>query len=437
MATIATHNGSKVHQSHNRREQRCVVKEEHIQADGWHENWIDVPIKKAYHDLFDDAVNEYNETQKRAERKINDYYKKIENDVKKHTAYEMIVGVYGDQPKEISYAILQDFVGTWNKRNPNLILIGAYFHADEQGTQPHIHLDYIPISDNYSRGMSLQTGLNKALGDQGFQKHGRDTAQILWERRENQKLENICKQYGLDIEHPHGGKKVEHLEKKEYIATQKSVEAEKHLDNLEWSISNAKEQKMEALRDRDQARIDKDYFKALKKATDAVEKYDEEIIEVLERTEPREKGLFSQSKPATVTIKAEDFEALKELQEAYNDALEMMYQFKALEQSYRKSAADIHKNRIDGYRESYEKDLAVLTKELDEKTETINRARSTIQNLREKMVDMNEELANLKEEHEELVSLINENPEQWNEFIRAVEVEQLQHDYDQDYEIEL
>lgn len=64
---------------------------------------------------------------------------------------------------------MQEFVSTWQERNPNLELIGAYYHADEQG-EPHIHLDYIPVAHGYKRGLETQTGLVKALQEQGFEK---------------------------------------------------------------------------------------------------------------------------------------------------------------------------------------------------------------------------------------------------------------------------
>lgn len=70
---------------------------------------------------------------------------------------------------QLSKAIMHKFVDNWSARNPNLKLIGAYYHADEDG-EPHIHLDYVPVAHGYVKGMETQTGLVKALGEQSFDK---------------------------------------------------------------------------------------------------------------------------------------------------------------------------------------------------------------------------------------------------------------------------
>lgn len=229
--TLATHNGSLVRREHNIRNPKVVAKEEHIDMNGVHEIWHDEKIREAYDRIFGDAVEKYNERQKRADRKISNYYNEIEKHAKKHVAYEMIVGVYSDKKsgyldEEMQHDILKDFVDGWSKRNPNLELIGAYYHADEQG-EPHVHLDYVPVAHGYTRGMDTQNGLVKAFEEMGIEKKGRETAQIQWEKRENAVLERICRDYGLDVDHPREeGRK--HLETEQYKAKQ---ELDKTIDN--------------------------------------------------------------------------------------------------------------------------------------------------------------------------------------------------------------
>lgn len=207
-ATISTHNGSKVCQEHNDREEKVVSKEAHIDPNRTHETWQHEKVSDAYKRLFEDARLEYNAKQSRPERQINNYYAEVCKDAKKHPAYEIIIGIYGRNEdgscicsEEIGKEIMREFVEGWKERNPNLELIGAYYHADEQG-EPHVHIDYIPVAHGYTRGMETQTGLVKALGEQGFEKHGRETAQIQWERRENEHLEKLCNARGIEIEHP-------------------------------------------------------------------------------------------------------------------------------------------------------------------------------------------------------------------------------------------
>ena len=124
-------------------------------------------------------MEEYNNKQKRSDRKIRDYYNHICNDKMKHPVYEMIIAV-GNRDntvdEETGYSVLRAFYDGWKQRNPNLELIGAYYHADEDGV-PHIHIDYVPVATGYVNGMTTQSALVKALGQQGFHKEGKATAQ--------------------------------------------------------------------------------------------------------------------------------------------------------------------------------------------------------------------------------------------------------------------
>lgn len=215
--TIATHNGSQVHQAHNIRDSRVVNKERHINPNGSHEVWCHTDIRTAYERIFGEAVKDYNERQKRDDRKIKSYYDKIKNSAKQHTAYEMIIGVYGNDDKKENKKIMQEYIEGWAERNPNLRMIGAYYHDDEQG-EAHCHIDYIPVATGYTTGMRTRTGLNKALEQQGIIKQPHTTPQIMWEKKENKALADICNEHGLDITNKRTKRK--HLDKQEYIKKQ-------------------------------------------------------------------------------------------------------------------------------------------------------------------------------------------------------------------------
>lgn len=220
MATISTHNGTAVAREHNIRNKKVVSKEAHIQPNGHYEIWKDERPREAYQHLFGEAVAKYNAKQTREERKIEDYYTKIVNDKTKHPVYEMIIGVYDkgvdDKTKR---EILKEFVDTWQERNPNLYMCGAYYHADEEG-EPHCHIDYIPVAHNYTKGMETQTGLVKAFEEMGLVKQGKATAQIQWEQRENGYLEKLCRERGIKVEHPKEEGRA-HIETETYKAEQK------------------------------------------------------------------------------------------------------------------------------------------------------------------------------------------------------------------------
>ncbi len=147
--TISTHNGSKVARQHNLRNPKVVSKEEHIDIKRIHETWLGEKPETPYARIFGEAVKIYNAEQKEkghSERQIHDYYHKIKQDKQKRAVYEMviIVGSFDNHPTEsVSKQILKEFVDDWKNRNPNLELIGAYYHEDE--STPHCHLDYIPV----------------------------------------------------------------------------------------------------------------------------------------------------------------------------------------------------------------------------------------------------------------------------------------------------
>ncbi|MDE7389570.1 MAG: plasmid recombination protein [Lachnospiraceae bacterium] len=235
--TISTHNGSAVAREHNIRNPKVVSNESHIDMERPHETWIDEPIREAYKRLFGKSVETYNAKQKRSDRKIKSYYKNICDDKSKHPVYEMIVGIYikdddgsiEDIP-ETKKAILRKFVDNWKERNPNLEIIGAYLHDDEEGDM-HVHIDYIPVAYGYTRGMEIQTALNKALEQQGFvYENAKATPQIKWQNRENAYLTQLCEDSGLTVEHPKDSKK--HLATDIYKLQKQKEEAEIALNEV-------------------------------------------------------------------------------------------------------------------------------------------------------------------------------------------------------------
>lgn len=244
LITISTHNGSQAHRGHNIRDERAIKNQDHIDRNGNFEIWRDEKPRDAYERIFGQAVKDYNEKQTRADRKIENYYNKIHESKQQHTVYEMIVQV-GSRKNPISpeesREIIKEYYDSWNDRNPNLELIGAYYHADEKG-EPHLHADYIPVA-SYEKGLAVRTGLNKALEAQGFEKRGKITPQIQWERSENDYLERLCRDRGHTVEHPERDKspdaKREHEETQIYQA---KMDLEQEREKLQQEKEKVKEQ---------------------------------------------------------------------------------------------------------------------------------------------------------------------------------------------------
>lgn len=316
--TISTHNGSQVARQHNLRNPKVIAKEDHIDPNGHFEVWLDEDPKTAYERLFGKSVQEYNEKQTREDRKITDYYKQICEDKKKKPVYELIIGIYGKKAdgtpicsKNDGKRILRAFVEDWERRNPQLKLCGLYYHCDESvgvnGSQVgHVHIDYIPVGDGYTRGMSMQSSLSRALEQQGFESQGlNNTAQMQWESRENQFLATLCTHAGFEVIRGNGNK--EHLD----TATYKKV---KELENLQekqatlvQSITK-KEQEFLELQDNFET------LKAQKSLSQAVlEAYAEPDLKIeVQRTPAKKNPITKQETPAQVTMAETDYLVLKE-----------------------------------------------------------------------------------------------------------------------------
>lgn len=199
-------------QLHNRREYEKIGKPipDNIDVSKSSENIIlvDKDIKQAYQEIFGEALEQYNAKQKRADRKIEDYcdhIKKSKNGEK--LFYEDVVqwGSKEDfqkpETRERAKEALVQYVKGFEERNPNLKLVGAYIHMDE--ASPHLHLDYIPVAQGYTRGLETRNSLNKAMKQMGYrpEKESRkNNATKLWKENERSVFGEICRNMGLEVE---------------------------------------------------------------------------------------------------------------------------------------------------------------------------------------------------------------------------------------------
>ena len=161
-------------------------------------------IKQAYHKLFDEALKEYNAKQKRKDRQIKSYYDKISRSKQEKLFYEVIVQIgnrddtgVGSYSAEVATWVLKDYVKKFQLRNPQLYVIGAYIHLDEE--TPHLHLNFIPWVSGCKRGLETKTSLKAALATRGFASEGKgNTEWKQWAEAEKDDIAIIMRQYGID-----------------------------------------------------------------------------------------------------------------------------------------------------------------------------------------------------------------------------------------------
>ncbi|OJD66547.1 plasmid recombination protein [Bacillus sp. NH11B] len=210
--------------------------------------FVQKDIRSVYKDVFQEAVDKYNEKQKRNDRKIQDYYDKIHKNEKTHEQRELVVAVGEgkDDPKyrEAKKEALKQYAEAFQGRNPNLAVYNMVLHDDE--ANPHLHINYVPHFES-SRGLTRRVGMDRALQQQGVQ--GKGTELIAnWRQLETAYIEQLAKEHIPNFERANVGshKYMKVRQYKEYAETRSIVEnqvqeKETHLQTIDHHLKNVEE----------------------------------------------------------------------------------------------------------------------------------------------------------------------------------------------------
>lgn len=193
--------GSVTHNSRAFSAENVDSKRTHLNID-----YCNEPIKKVYHEMFDEALKQYNDKQKRKDRVISDYYKHIESGKQEKLFHEVIFQIGNKEDMsatgeyaELARAILDEYYQGFQERNPYLRVFSAHLHMDE--ATPHIHIDFVPFTTGSKRGLETRVSLKKALLHQGFEGEGRDDNELnRWIFSEKKVLAEIMQQHGIEWE---------------------------------------------------------------------------------------------------------------------------------------------------------------------------------------------------------------------------------------------
>lgn len=117
-------------------------------------------VKTVYHQIFDDFLKAYNERQKRADRKIADYFEHVANK-EQDMAVEIIIQL-GDREywnkhrlnRTFMKYIYKDMLDELKRLFPDFIVANAVVHLDEDS--PHMHIVGVPVAMGYKRGLDTQ-----------------------------------------------------------------------------------------------------------------------------------------------------------------------------------------------------------------------------------------------------------------------------------------
>lgn len=226
--------------NHNSRK----FKAENVDGERSHLNidYCNEPIKKIYHELFDEALKRYNEKQTRADRRIENYYEKIRNSKQEKPFYELILQI-GDKENmsaesengTLAREVLDEYYRGFQERNPQLKVFSAHLHMDE--ATPHLHIDFVPFTTGSKRGFDTRVSLKQALAAQGFKGGTRgDTEWNQWVSAEKSALAFVMERHGIEWEHK--GTHEKHLSVLDY----KKQEREKEIAVLDNQLAEKKDE---------------------------------------------------------------------------------------------------------------------------------------------------------------------------------------------------
>ena len=122
---------------------------------------------KVFNKSFSNELLEYNNKQKRDDRKIDDYFKHVESS-DKDIAVEIIIQIsdkyYWDEnpdKRKFMEDVYREQIKDLQEMFPNLIITNAMLHLDE--ASPHIHILGIPKATDYKRGLQAQCAKSKVF----------------------------------------------------------------------------------------------------------------------------------------------------------------------------------------------------------------------------------------------------------------------------------
>ena len=233
-------------------------------------------IRAVYHELFDDALAHYNEKQTRRDRVIDDYYEKIRTGKQEKPFEELIIQIgnkddmnASSENGQLARQMLDEYMQSFQQRNPTLRVFSAHLHMDE--ATPHLHIDFIPFTTGSKRGLETRVSLKKALEALGFAGGTKSHTELnQWIESEKQALASIMARH--DIQWEQKGTHEKHLSVLDY----KKQERSKEVAALETQIGALQEQTAtaETALSEKQEQLD-DIAPILKNTEKFVRKYDD------------------------------------------------------------------------------------------------------------------------------------------------------------------
>lgn len=119
-------------------------------------------VQAVYHNEFDEALQKYNDNQKREDRKIKDYLHHVSDSKNNDVAVEIIIQL-GDaeywKDKDMDFKrsmklYFEDQLERLKREMPDFKIANAVIHYEEKS--PHMHVVGVPVAHGYKRGLEVR-----------------------------------------------------------------------------------------------------------------------------------------------------------------------------------------------------------------------------------------------------------------------------------------
>lgn len=165
---------------------------------------VNEDLREVYHKLFDESLQAYNDSQKRSDRKIDDFYRHVQKTetLDLHREFIFTLGSKNEwdelpfETKLKAADLLSEFVSEFQERHPNLYVFNAVVHVDEKGA-PHAHVNVVPVATGYKRGLKCKPSFSKALANEGYKETGKHQMRE-FKDIESAELEKKLNQLGIE-----------------------------------------------------------------------------------------------------------------------------------------------------------------------------------------------------------------------------------------------
>lgn len=436
-------------------------------------------IEKLYKEEFDEAVYNYNQKQKRADRKIINYLDKVSEDNKKNVAVEMILQL-GDKEdwQNVNLEDKKKMAEVFKKglevlESKGLKIGNAVIHLDE--ASPHCHIVAVPIAYGFKTGMEKQVSAKAVLEKKKLYE--------LRKELDTKLIDEYNKVYDKElVKREEKGIIDKHLDPSEYKEVKpivdelvKTVDKNIALAQVKENLSN-KDKEIKELKEKINNRDEKilEYKTSVRNNNEDIEKAKEEAEKKEKEKEEAEAILLQKQKAleearrnavnidnlimAEKKKKQELTEKQQEIERLNNSYKEMEVKFEAEKEEIKKNIDEIiEKKTIEEAKlKEKEKELQELKnngakvdefiRQEKEKTEKITNKEEVLKNLDERIQNLTKDIGERKEkiekieaEEEKIIKRENEIKEKRAERVLKAKEEMLDEaiEYLEDYSISI